>query len=169
VSAMRVPLAVRWFIVVVMMLTASTVASAQDSVSVAVLPFVPDADVTAAVIACAGKTSASAETRGSAYCGCMETSVGCSIHGSIGPHPHELPAPMGRSASVVVLGGPLAEAYARLFCVGRPTRTRERLDVAEAAIVIVEVEDRRELRAVRRVVFDSGLHVFSSCVDGLRW
>jgi hypothetical protein len=86
--------------------------------TVAVLPFVPEADVTAVVMACAGKTSASAETRGSAYWGRMETSVGCSIHGSIGLHPRELPAPMGRSASVVVLGGPLAEAYARLFAVG---------------------------------------------------
>jgi len=39
------------------------------------------------ITASAGKASASAETSGSAWRGCMETSVGWSIHGSIGLHP----------------------------------------------------------------------------------
>ena len=87
---------------------------------VTVLPFVPVADVAATVCACAVVASASAEIRESAVKVVrMGTSSGIRrILGSIGPHAQWLPASMGRTASVVVLGRPLVEAYAGLIAIG---------------------------------------------------
>src|SRR3569832_2393397 len=59
---------------------------------------------------------------------------------------------MGRAVgSVVVLGRPLVVADARLLAVRRPARPREGMQVGKA-VVLVDLEDRGQLRATESVL-----------------